>query len=113
VDATQVAPSQDPDEFHDHQLTGLTVVTVSGELVGTVGDVLHYGQPLLAVTPAPGTERQAEILIPFVSAIAVDVDLAAGKLVIDPPAGLLDLAPSGAGPDPADTATHPDGQRED
>lgn len=113
VDARQVALSEDPDEFHDHQLTGLTVVTVSGDLVGTVTDVLHSGQALLAVTPAPGTGRQAEILVPFVAAIAVDVDLAAGKLVIDPPAGLLDLAPSGAVPDPGHAGPHPGGQRED
>ena len=113
VDAAEVPLPQDPDEFHDQQLTGLTVVTVSGELVGTVSDVLHYGQALLAVTPAPGTGRQAEILIPFVAAIAVDVDLAAGKLIIDPPAGLLDLAPSGAGPDPGDASPHPGGHRED
>jgi len=99
VDAAEVPPSQDPDEFHDHQLTGLTVVTVSGELVGTVSDVLHYGQDLLAVTPAAGTSRQAEMLVPFVAAIAVEVDLAAGKIVIDPPPGLLDLGPAGAGSD--------------
>ena len=98
VDASEVALPQDPDEFHDHQLTGLTVVTVSGELVGTVSDVLHHGQALLAVTPTPGTGRQAEILVPFVAAIAVEVDLAAGSLVIDPPPGLLDLTPGGAGP---------------
>jgi len=64
---------------------------VSGELVGTVTDVLHTGQDLLAVTPASGTSRQAEMLVPFVSAIAVEVDLAGGRLVIDPPPGLLDL----------------------
>ena len=96
VDAAEVPLPQDPDEFHDHQLTGLTVVTVSGEVVGTVSDVLHYGQDLLAVTPAAGTQRQAEVLVPFVAAIAVEVDLAAGKVVIDPPPGLLDLAPGGA-----------------
>src|SRR5262249_21793745 len=84
---------QDPDEFHDHQLTGLTVVTVAGELVGTVSDVLHYGQDLLSVTPPAGTQRQAEMLVPFVAAIAVQVDLAAGKVALDPPPGLLDLAP--------------------
>jgi 16S rRNA processing protein RimM len=113
VDATQVAPSQDPDEFHDHQLTGLTVVTVAGDLVGTVSDVLHHGQALLAVAPAPGTGRQAEILVPFVAAIAVEVDLAAGKLVIDPPGGLLDLAPNGTGPDPGHAGPQPGGLHED
>jgi 16S rRNA processing protein RimM len=98
VDAAEVALPQDPDEFHDHQLTGLTVVTVSGEVVGTVSDILHTGQDLLSITPAAGTSRQAEVLVPFVAAIAVEVDLADGKLVIDPPPGLLDLAPDDAGP---------------
>jgi 16S rRNA processing protein RimM len=97
VDAAEVTLPQDPDEFHDHQLAGLTVVTVSGEVVGTVSDVLHYGQALLAVTPAPGTGRQEELLVPFVAAIAVEVDLPAGKLVIDPPPGLLDLTSGSAG----------------
>ena len=112
VDAAEVPLPQDPDEFHDHQLTGLTVVTVSGEVVGTVSDVLHYGQDLLSVTPAAGTSRQEEVLVPFVAAIAVEVDLAAGKVVIDPPPGLLDLATpgpeadgAGAGPGASDASS--------
>jgi 16S rRNA processing protein RimM len=36
------------------------------------------------------------VLVPFVAAIAVEVDLAGGKLVIDPPPGLLDLGQSGS-----------------
>ena len=104
VDATTVTLPDDPDEFHDQQLTGLTVVTVSGELVGTVSEVLHYGQTLLSVTPAAGTPRRAEVLVPFVAAIAVEVDVPAGKLIIDPPPGLLDLAPDGADPDPGGPA---------
>ena len=96
IDAAEVPPPQDPDEFHDHQLTGLTVVTVSGELVGTVTDVLHHGQSLLAITPAAGTSRQTDVLVPFVAAIAVEVDLAGGQLVIDPPSGLLDLGQGGS-----------------
>jgi 16S rRNA processing protein RimM len=91
IDAADVTLPDDPDEFHDHQLTGLTVVTVSGELVGTVTDVLHTGQDLLAVAPAAGTTRRSEVLVPFVASIAVEVDLAGGRLVIDPPPGLLDL----------------------
>jgi 16S rRNA processing protein RimM len=107
VDAADVTPPQNPDEFHDHQLTGLTVVTISGDLVGTVTDVLHHGQDLLAITPAAGTSRQAEVLVPFVAAIAVEVDLSSGKLVIDPPPGLLDLGQGGPGGVP------PGGSRED
>ena len=96
VDAADVPPPQDPDEFHDHQLTGLTVVTVSGELVGTVSDVLHYGQDLLSVTPA------ARDLTAGRGARALrGRDRRRGgpgrrEGVIDPPPGLLDLAPGSA-----------------
>jgi 16S rRNA processing protein RimM len=91
VDATQVTTPEDPDEFHDQQLVGLTVVTTAGEPVGTITDVRHHGQDLLVIEPAVGSHRQGDVLIPFVAAIAVDVDVAAGRMVIDPPAGLLEL----------------------
>jgi 16S rRNA processing protein RimM len=95
VDAAEIAMPEDRDEFHDHQLIGLAVETVAGEPVGTVADVLHHGQDLLVVEPVAGRESRAEVLVPFVAAIAVEVDLSAGRLVIDPPPGLLDLASGG------------------
>ncbi len=95
VAATEVPPPHDPDEFHDHQLTGLAVVTVAGDPVGTITDVAHHGQDLLVIEPAAQTGRKAEVLVPFVAAIVVTVDLAAGRLIIDPPPGLLDLASGG------------------
>ena len=95
VNAAQVTTPEDPDEFHDDQLVGLTVVTTAGEQVGVVTDVRHHGQDLLVIEPAAGSDRRGEVLVPFVAAIAVDVDVAGGRLVIDPPAGLLDLASAG------------------
>jgi 16S rRNA processing protein RimM len=109
VDSSTLAPLSDPDEFRDHDLTGLSVRTASGVSVGEVTDVLHYGQDLLVIRPVPaGDSRPAstspsslvagvdshpaasgEILVPFVKAIVTDVDLASGVLVIDPPPGLL------------------------
>jgi 16S rRNA processing protein RimM len=91
VDADRVGSPGGPDEFHDHQLVGLTVVTTAGEQVGVVTDVRHHGQDLLVIEPAAGSQRRSEVLVPFVAAIAVDVDVAGGRMVIDPPAGLLDL----------------------
>jgi 16S rRNA processing protein RimM len=93
VDATQVTAPEDPDEFHDDQLVGLTVMTTAGERVGVVTDVRHHGQDLLVIEPAAGSRRRGELLVPFVAAIAVDVDVDSGRMVIDPPAGLLDLGP--------------------
>jgi 16S rRNA processing protein RimM len=85
IDSAEVKPSDDPDEFHDHQLIGLTVVTISGEDVGEVTDVLHHGQDLLVVA----RRGQDEALIPFVKALVPEVDLDAGRIVVDPPEGLL------------------------
>jgi 16S rRNA processing protein RimM len=89
VDSADLPPPADPGEFHDHQLIGLRVLTVSGELVGSVTDILHFGQDLLVVAGS-GARSGTEILVPFVLPIVPEVDVEAGRLVIDPPAGLLD-----------------------
>lgn len=102
VDSAEVGPAP-PDEFRDHELIGLNVLTRSGEPVGVVTDVLHHGQDLLVVGPArdrpaagqPPAADGAEILVPFVAAIVPEVDVGAGRLVIDPPPGLLELGSAG------------------
>jgi 16S rRNA processing protein RimM len=85
IDSADVEPPDDPDEFHDHQLIGLAVETVSGDPVGEVEDVLHHGQDLLVVR----RKGQDEALIPFVKELVPEVDLDGGRLVVDPPEGLL------------------------
>jgi 16S rRNA processing protein RimM len=76
----------DPDEYFDHQLLGLRAVTAHGDDVGEVTDVLHLPDQDLLVIGRVDTE----VLVPFVSAIVPEVDLSAGRVVIDPPRGLLD-----------------------
>ncbi|MCU1590490.1 MAG: rRNA processing protein RimM [Frankiales bacterium] len=89
VDASDVPPSEDPDEFHDTQLMGLSADLADGTRLGEVTDVLHLPHgDVLVVRRAEG----AELLVPFVKAIVPDVDVAGGRLVVDPPDGLLDLA---------------------
>ncbi len=97
IDSAEVGPAADPEEFHDYQLIGLGVQTVAGEPVGVVTDVLHQGQDLLVIRPRddPPAAEQGEVLVPFVAAIVPEVDVAAGRLVIDPPPGLLDLGAPG------------------
>ncbi|NBU85547.1 MAG: ribosome maturation factor RimM [Actinobacteria bacterium] len=77
---------EDPDEFYDHQLVGLTVRLEDETEVGTVKEVIHLpAQDLLAVTTADGRE----VLIPFVSEIVPVVDVTGGFIAITPPPGLL------------------------
>ncbi len=88
VDSASLPAPSDPDEFHDHQLVGLSVVTVDGSAVGTVKEIQHSAQDLLIVS-RPGA---SDALVPFVRALVPEVDVPGGRLVIDPPPGLLDDA---------------------
>jgi len=89
IESSELEEITDPDEFRAHPLIGLAVIAPDGTQVGEVADVLHYGQDLLVVAGS-GERAGTEIMIPFVSAIVPEVDLAAGRLRIDPPPGLLD-----------------------
>jgi 16S rRNA processing protein RimM len=89
IDADELEPLADPEDFYDHDLIGMQVVTAAGEPVGAVSDVLHHGQDLLVIE-GTGSRSGSEILVPFVAAIVPEVDVAARRLVIDPPPGLLD-----------------------
>jgi 16S rRNA processing protein RimM len=87
VDTANLPPIEDPDEFYDHQLEGLKVVTTAGTPVGSVAEVLHTAAgELLSVHSEAG-----EVLVPFVSAIVTSVSLADQTIEIDPPEGLLEL----------------------
>ena len=77
----------DPEEFFDHQLVGLHAVTTAGDAVGDITEVLHLpGQDLLVVRRPDNRET----LVPFVADIVPEVDLAAARVVLDPPVGLLE-----------------------
>jgi 16S rRNA processing protein RimM len=88
VESSTIPEPDDPDEFNDHQLVGLRVVTVDGEDLGTIRQVDHApASDLLVLARAGG----GTALIPFVSQMVPTVDLAGGRVVVDLPEGLLDL----------------------
>ncbi|MGB6181387.1 MAG: ribosome maturation factor RimM [Rhodococcus sp. (in: high G+C Gram-positive bacteria)] len=95
VDTADLPPSDDPDEFYDHELEGMTVQyadshALAGQVIGTVTEVLHSAAgELLSIKPADDTIRR-ELLVPFVAAIVVSVSRGASVVEIDPPEGLLD-----------------------
>ncbi|MBD0861238.1 ribosome maturation factor RimM [Gordonia sp. zg691] len=85
VDSSQVEPSDDPDEFYDHELEGVAVELLDGSEVGVVESVLHLpGGELLSVRTTDGRE----VLVPFVREIVPTVSRE--LIVLDPPEGLLD-----------------------
>lgn len=104
---------EDPEEFYDHQLVDLDVVTRGGESVGRIEEVAHLpAQDLLVVRREDG----GEALIPFVTEIVPEIDLEAQRVVIEPPPGLLgeDVPDAQAAPEPdAQSAPEAQGVRED
>ena len=98
VDAAEVP--DDPDEYFDHQLVGLRVRRADGEAgpveVGEVTEVVHLpGHDLLAVRADDGRE----LLVPFVTEIVPEIDVAGGFVLVTPPPGLLDDEAEVAGPE--------------
>jgi 16S rRNA processing protein RimM len=81
----------DEDEYHIQQLIGLKVFLTSdtqlrNEIGAVSGVITGVAQDLLEVTKPDGRE----FLIPFVKALVPTVDIAGGKVLIDPPGGLID-----------------------
>lgn len=86
IDAAELPDLDDPEEFYDHQLEGLVAVGPDGTALGTVREVVHAPASDLLVLDT----EHGDVLVPFVRAIVPHVDVAGGRLVLDPPAGLFD-----------------------
>ncbi|MGB1425821.1 MAG: ribosome maturation factor RimM [Paracoccaceae bacterium] len=84
-------PSLPDDEFYHADLVGLTVYDTGGALLGEVRSVQNHGASDLLEIDGPGLKTTA--LLPFTRAAVPTVDLAAGKIIADPPEGLLPDAP--------------------
>lgn len=83
----------DPEEYYDHQLVGLAVVDLDGTPIGEVRTVVHgAAQDLLGVRTPDGRDT----LVPFVSALVPEVDLAAGRVVVADRPGLVAPFPEDA-----------------
>ncbi len=78
--------SPEDDAWYDHQLVGLDVVR-EGEVVGRVIRVDHFPAQDLLIVRVRGDR---EVLVPFVKAIVPEVDVAAGRVIVTPPAGLFE-----------------------
>lgn len=69
-------------EYYWHQLIGLEVVTIDGQRVGRIRDILATGSNDVYVTEGP--------LIPAIKEVVERIDLEAGQMIIRPMPGLLD-----------------------
>ncbi|MDR1798911.1 MAG: ribosome maturation factor RimM [Bifidobacteriaceae bacterium] len=85
-----VDPAEEAEAWYPAQLKGLPVELPDGTAVGQVsGLVALPAQDLLEIAQPDGTTA----LVPLVKALVPVVDVAAGRIVIDPPTGLVAARP--------------------
>jgi 16S rRNA processing protein RimM len=80
-------PSLPDDEFYHADLIGLQVYDTGGVLLGKVKTVQNHGADDLLELQLAGTS--ATTFLPFTKAAVPTVDLASGRIVADPPLGVL------------------------
>ena len=79
--------TQDPDEFYHADLIGLAAVDRAGKTLGTVVAIHNFGAgDLIEVKPQAGGNTE---LVPFDVTNAPEVDIASGRIVIQPPEGMF------------------------
>lgn len=99
VDRSVLPEPEDEETFYHADLIGLDAVDTAGDLWGHVIAVQNYGAgDLLEIRPVDGVP----FLLPFTRALVPVVDVKGGRVVIDPPEGLLREEKPEAGEDGAE-----------
>lgn len=77
-------PDLDDGEYYWHQLEGLKVIDLQGQLLGRLDHLLETGSnDVMVVKPCPGSLDDRERLLPYTEQCVQKVDLAAGEMRVD------------------------------
>jgi 16S rRNA processing protein RimM len=93
--ARDVLPATGEDEFYASDLVGLSAEGTDGSELGKVKGVFDFGGGDVIEIQGPG----GSVMVPFTKAAVPVVDIAGGRLVVDPPV-LVDMGPEGAEQEP-------------
>ena len=89
--ARERLPPAGTQEYYHTDLIGLAAVTLHNEPIGQVIAVHNYGAgDILEIAPRQGPT----LLLPFTDQVVPEVDLASGRVVIDPPREIEGEAPA-------------------
>lgn len=80
-------PNLPDDEYYHSDLMGLQVSDTGGQVLGSVQSVHNHGAADLLEVKLPDSSET--VLVPFTLVVVPTVDLAAGRIVVDPPEGLF------------------------
>ncbi len=80
-------PALEAEEFYHADLVGLCAEDKAGEALGVVIAVHNFGAgDILEIAPTAGGET---VMVPFSTAVVPSVEVAAGRIVVEMPEGLL------------------------
>jgi 16S rRNA processing protein RimM len=80
-------PVPEAEEFYHADLIGLRAEDTSGRTIGSVVAVHNFGAgDILEIAPAAGGDT---VMLPFSTAVVPHVEIAAGRIVVEMPEGLL------------------------
>ena len=80
-------PALPDGEYYVHDLVGLAVLDADGAAIGELAEVLRTGANDVYLVRREGAR---DLLIPAIPEVILEVDLAAGRMRIDPLPGLLE-----------------------
>ena len=80
-------PQTEAEEYYHADLIGLEAVLGDGTRVGRVRAIHDFGAGDTLELARPGA---SPVMVPFTRAVVPSIELAAGRLVLNPPPGLLD-----------------------
>ncbi len=81
-------PNLPDDEFYHSDLIGLNVFDTGGADLGRVKAVLNHGAGDLLEITLPNSSKT--VFLPFTMAVIPTVDLSSGRIIADPPEGVLE-----------------------
>jgi len=86
-------PENPPGIYYHYEIIGIRVVTVDGQELGALTEILETGSnDVFIIRPentAQGEKKSPEILVPVLDGVIVKVDQEAGVMTIDLPDGIL------------------------
>ena len=78
-------PSLVDGEYYHFQLIGLSVFDCQGKELGKLSEIMQTAaHEIYVVKPQTGRSEKSELLLPVVAAYIIEIDLEAGKIVVDP-----------------------------
>jgi 16S rRNA processing protein RimM len=83
--STADTPGLPEDTYYHYQLLDMAVFGRDGDQLGTLTEVLTTGANDVYVV----TSKETELMVPALADVVVEVDVEAGRMVVDVPEGLL------------------------